>query len=165
MNREFVKADTEKDKARFLQVLESANQRTAEKGEVQWLPCHLTAEAVFGEGVEPWMLLEEGVPAAVVLLVQEDPTFWPDKAGEKALYIHRLAVAKGFEGRGLAHAVLDFAAEYARNLGIPLLRLDCKADRQKLRQVYEAWGFRFVDLAEADVPGEHLCNARYEFTL
>ena len=58
MNREFVKADTEKDKARFLQVLESANQRTAEKGEVQWLPCHLTAEAGFGEGVEPWMLLE-----------------------------------------------------------------------------------------------------------
>ena len=83
MNREFVKADTEKDKARFLQVLESANQRTAEKGEAQWLPCHLTAEAVFGEGVEPWMLLEEGVPAAVVLLVQEDPVSGRTRPGKR----------------------------------------------------------------------------------
>lgn len=157
-----VKAETPEQKAAFLEVLASANQRMAKKGIVQWLPCHLTAEAVFEPGVEPYLLLQDGVPAATALLVIEDPLFWPEKEPGTAVYIHRLSVAEGFAGQGLGAAMLDFAAGYAREREIPCLRLDCRADREKLRQLYESCGFRFVDTVEVDVPGVHLCNARYE---
>lgn len=160
-----IKAETPEQKAAFLQVLASANERMAKKGIVQWLPCHLTAEAVFEPGVEPYLLLQEGVPAATALLVTVDPVFWPEKEPGTAVYLHRLSVAEGFAGQGLAAAMVEFAADYARERKIPFLRLDCRADREKLRQLYEGCGFRFVDTVEVDVPGVHLCNARYERSL
>lgn len=160
-----IKAETPEHKAAFLQVLSSANGRMAKKGIVQWLPCHLTAEAVFEPGVEPYILLQDGVPAATALLVTEDSLFWPEKEPGTAVYIHRLSVAEGFAGQGLAAAMVEFAAGYARERNIPFLRLDCRADRQKLRRLYESCGFRFVDTVEVDVPGVHLCNARYERSL
>lgn len=159
---EIIKAETPEQKAAFLEVLSSANQRMAKKGIAQWLPCHLTAEAVFEPGVEPYLLLQDGVPAATVLLVTVDPVFWPEKESESAVYLHRLSVAEGFAGQGLAAAMVEFAAGYARERKIPFLRLDCRADREKLRRLYEGCEFRFVDIVEVDVPGTHLCNARYE---
>src|SRR5699024_8459406 len=100
----------------------------AKKNIVQWLPCHLTAEAAFEPGVEPYLLFSDGIPAATALLVTCDPVFWPEKKPGSAVYIHRLSVAEGFSGQGLAEKMLQFAADYAQNLGIPCLRLDCRAD-------------------------------------
>ncbi len=157
-----VKAETPEQKAAFLEVLASANQRMVKKGIVQWLPCHLTAEAVFEPGKEPYLLLQDGVPAATALFSVEDPVFWPDKEPGSAVYVHRFSVAEKFAGSGLPQELLAFAESYARERKIPFLRLDCRADRNKLRAVYEAFGFRFVDIVEVDVPGVHLCNARYE---
>ena len=159
---EIVKADTQALREAFLQVLESANERMAEKGIVQWLPCHLTAEAVFTPGTEPYLLMADGTPAATVLLVTQDEVFWPEKEANSAVYLHRISVAKGFSGKGLAAAMIKFAAEYAESRGIPCLRLDCRSDREKLRRLYENCGFCFFDTIEVDVPGVHLCNARYE---
>ena len=157
------KAETSLQRTAFLQVLESANRRMEKKGIVQWLPCHLTAEAVFEENVEPFLLEKDGQPAATALLAVEDTVFWPEKEKNSAVYVHRLSVAEGFAGEGLAGKMLAFAADYARKRGIPYLRLDCRGDREKLRKLYEAFGFRFVDTVEVDVPGVHLCNARYEY--
>lgn len=160
-----IKAETPQQKAAFLQVLASANERMAKKGIVQWLPCHLTAEAVFEPDKEPYLLVKDGVPVATALFSTEDPVFWPDKEPGSAIYIHRFAVAEAFAGSGLPQRLLEFAADYARERNIPCLRLDCRADRERLRAVYEAFGFRFVDTVEVDVPGVHLCNARYERSL
>lgn len=165
MRIQIIKAETEEQKEQFLQVLRSANDRMAQKGIIQWLPCHLTAEAVFAEEIEPYLLLCDGIPAATALLVTEDPVFWPEKEKGSAVYIHRLSVAQDFAGMGLADRMLAFAAGYARGQGIPCLRLDCRADREKLCALYESFGFRFVDTVEVDVPGVHLCNARYEYCL
>ena len=76
---EIRKATTAQEREQFLQVLRSANDRMAKKNIVQWLPCHLTAEAVFEPGVEPYLLFSDGIPAATALLVTCDPVFWPEK--------------------------------------------------------------------------------------
>lgn len=157
------KAETPVQRAAFLQVLESANRRMEKKGIVQWLPCHLTEEAVFEENVEPFLLTKDGQPAVTALLVTEDPVFWPEKEKGSAVYIHRFSVVEEFAGTGLPQKMMSFAVEYAKQRGIPFLRLDCRADRTKLRAVYEAFGFHFVDTVEVDVPGVHLCNSRYEY--
>ena len=47
-----------------------------------------------------------------------------------------------FKGRGVARALLEWATRHARAQGRGLLRLDCDANRPKLRALYESCGFR-----------------------
>ncbi|HEY9735297.1 MAG TPA: GNAT family N-acetyltransferase, partial [Trichocoleus sp.] len=39
-------------------------------------------------------------------------------------------------------ALMQWAVEHSRELGKRYLRLDCAADRSRLRQLYEKFGFR-----------------------
>lgn len=51
-------------------------------------------------------------------------------------------VRRAFKGQGVSTALLEWAAGQARSLGRRWLRLDCDADRPKVRAVYERFGFR-----------------------
>ena len=53
-----------------------------------------------------------------------------------------LAAGAGTRLGGVAKALLEWAVGHARAQGRPLLRLDCDADRPKLRGLYESCGFR-----------------------
>jgi GNAT superfamily N-acetyltransferase len=82
--------------------------------------------------------------ATCMFLHNEDRLFWPLAALGEALYIHRLAVARKFAGRGYAHAMLDWAADEARRQGRLFLRLDCEP-RAKLLALYRNAGYRRID--------------------
>lgn len=70
----------------------------------------------------------------------------PGAAGPAdAAYIHKLAVTEAYRGTGLASRMLGAAEEVCRRDGIPLMRLDCSADRPKLVQWYLDRGYRAVD--------------------
>jgi GNAT superfamily N-acetyltransferase len=56
--------------------------------------------------------------------------------------VHRLVVRRAFKGHGVARALLEWAVTHARAHGRGLLRLDCDANRPKLRALYESCGFR-----------------------
>jgi GNAT superfamily N-acetyltransferase len=56
--------------------------------------------------------------------------------------VHRLAVRRANAGQGISIALLQWAVEHARSLGKRYLRLDCDADRPRLRALYEGFGFR-----------------------
>src|SRR5262249_23142753 len=88
---------------------------------------------------------EEGSAAAqaagTVKFQLDDLLFWPDFPESTSAYIHRLAVARRFAGRGVSTAILEWAAELTRTLGRSFLRLDCDAARPALRSVYERFGF------------------------
>jgi GNAT superfamily N-acetyltransferase len=91
----------------------------------------------------------------------EDLLFWPDHPEPAAVYLHRIAIRRSFAGRGIPQIMLTWAVEYARSLGKKFLRLDCEANRPKLRLLYESFGF--VHHSDKQV-GPYLV-ARYEFTL
>ncbi len=76
-------------------------------------------------------------------LTLDDPLFWPDAAADDAVYLHRLAVRRSHAGGVVSAVVLDWALAHAAELGRPFLRLDCKANRPRLRAVYERFGFAF----------------------
>jgi len=99
-----------------------------------------------------------GEAAGVVRIQLEDALMWPEARADEALYVHRLAVRRAFVGAGIAQALLSFAAERARSLGRAWLRLDCEAQRPKLRAVYERFGFAHHSDFRV---GPHLV-ARYE---
>src|SRR5438105_95526 len=52
----------------------------------------------------------KGELCACMYLHNEDTVFWPQARSGEALYVHRLAVAREFAGRGLSLMMLDWAA-------------------------------------------------------
>ena len=72
----------------------------------------------------------------------EDRLFWPDQDGRDSAFVHRLAVRRTHAGHGISTALLQWAVDRARSLGRKWLRLDCDAERARLRTVYERFGFR-----------------------
>jgi GNAT superfamily N-acetyltransferase len=84
-----------------------------------------------------------GEPAGAIRFQLEDALFWPDRPAGEAAFVHRLVVRRAFKGRGVSRALLAWAVSHAREHGRRLLRLDCDADRAKLRALYESCGFRF----------------------
>jgi ribosomal protein S18 acetylase RimI-like enzyme len=93
-----------------------------------------------------------GELAACMYLHNEDKLFWPQDPPGQAFYIHRLAVARKYAGRGVAHAMLDWAAEETRRERRPYLRLDCEP-RPKLLALYHSAGFTRVDEKPIEVIG------------
>ena len=91
--------------------------------------------------------------ASCMFLHDEDRLFWPHVVPGEAFYIHRLAVARKFAGRGYARAMLEWAAGEARAKGRAFLRLDCEP-RAKLLALYRGAGYSPVDPAPIQV-GEH----------
>jgi GNAT superfamily N-acetyltransferase len=107
-------------------------------------PADLLAEASIAADVDAglfWMAEVDGVPAGVARLQPSDPDFWPDVPDGTSLFLHRLAVRRAVAGQGVSTALLRFAVERTRALGLESLRLDCVADRPKLRAIYERFGF------------------------
>jgi GNAT superfamily N-acetyltransferase len=91
-------------------------------------------------------------PAATMLLQSSDPIYWPEAAPHTALYLHKIAVLREFAGRGWLTRLVDFAAQDARDCGIPRLRLDTLW-RSPLQDLYARHGFVAVDEAALVVHG------------
>ena len=60
-----------------------------------------------------------------------------------ALCIHRLAVDPGVRRRGVAAALLAFAADLARSKGLTSLRVDSFSQNYRAVSLYEQSGFQF----------------------
>ena len=84
----------------------------------------------------------EDVAAGVVKFQTEDLVFWSDVFQEDSAFIHRLAVRRSFAGGSVSTTLIQWAIERSRDLGKHFLRLDCAADRSRLRLVYENFGFQ-----------------------
>jgi GNAT superfamily N-acetyltransferase len=97
----------------------------------------------------------------VMKLEMEDITFWPDVPSGDSLFVHRLAVRRAFSGGPISTALLDFARSEAIRRERRYLRLDCAADRPKLRNVYESFGFRY----HSDKTVGTFTVARYEYKI
>lgn len=83
--------------------------------------------------------------AGVVRFEREDLTFWPDAEPGTSAFLHKLAVRRAWAGQGVSAALLAFGRDHARRLDLRYLRLDCVADRQPLRTLYEGFGFTLHD--------------------
>jgi GNAT superfamily N-acetyltransferase len=86
---------------------------------------------------ETWLAMVGDRISGTITLDWSDP-MWSDFAGT-AGYVHRMAVCR--RAAGLGAAMLDWAAESARQRGCTALRLDCVASNHRLRAYYESAGF------------------------
>lgn len=103
----------------------------------------------------------EGVPAGTIIYQTEDREYWPEARPGEAAYLHRMAVIRRHAGGKVSSALLRWAVARARADGYRLLRLDCLADRPRLRAMYERFGFRYH--SDRVVPPYRV--ARYELSI
>jgi GNAT superfamily N-acetyltransferase len=132
-------------------------------GVVMWEDGELDAGRIAAEvsGGHFHLAEVDGEPAGAIRFQLEDVLFWPDRPPGEAAFVHRLVVRRAFRGRGVSRALLEWAMGHAREHGRALLRLDCDADRPKLRALYEGCGFKFHSYRQV---GAYYVS-RYEFPL
>ena len=125
------------------------------RGMALWGPNEISYEALVHVAEANELVIGRIGSEAVtcMYLHNEDRLFWPNKPNGEAFYIHRLAVARKYAGRGFAHAMLEWAEDEARRTGRRFVRLDCEP-RAKLLQLYKAAGYVRIDAAPIQV-GEH----------
>lgn len=113
-------------------------------GTIMWVEGELEEERVRAEAVAGMFVVAEvdGRVAGAMRFQLEDRLFWPDVDDIDSAFVHRLAVRRACAGQGISTALLEWAVDRARTLGKRYLRLDCDADRSRLRALYERFGFR-----------------------
>jgi GNAT superfamily N-acetyltransferase len=127
-----------------------------EQGELG--PAGIGAEVAAGQ----FYLAEiDGDVAGAIRYQEEDALFWPDLPAGESAFVHRLVVSRAFKGRGVSEALLAWAVAHARSRGKKALRLDCDANRQKLRDLYERAGFRLHSYRQV----QSYYVSRYEYLL
>jgi len=113
-------------------------------GTVMWVEGELEEVRVRAEVDAGMFVIAEidGHIAGALRFQLEDRLFWPDLHGRDSAFVHRLAVRRAFARRGVSTALLEWTVGRARALGKQYLRLDCDAERSRLRAFYERFGFR-----------------------
>ena len=113
-------------------------------GTTMWVEGELEEHRVRAEAEAGMFVVAEidGHVVGAIRFQLEDQLFWPDLDGRDSAFVHRLAVRRAHAGQGISVALLQWAVERARSLHKRYLRLDCDADRPRLRELYEGFGFR-----------------------
>jgi len=136
---------TEHEVGDFVAVLKDAAIWLKNEGMEMWDPNQLSAVHLLKYNSIDQLFIGymNHEAAAVMILQEEDPTFWPDAKGD-SLFIHKLAVRRDYAKQGYSRAMIQWAKTRARSLNKKYVRLDCAADRPKLREFYELQGFQKV---------------------
>lgn len=111
-------------------------------GTIMWVEGELEEPRVRAEAGMFVVAESDGRIVGAIRFQLDDPLFWPDIDGGDSAFVHRLAVRRSHAGQGVSTALLQWAVDRARALGKRYLRLDCDADRPRLRALYERFGFR-----------------------
>ena len=77
-------------------------------------------------------------------IAYEDPAIWGSHERGAHLYLHRIARAAHYPGRGLMDAILAWAVHECARLGRDGLRVDTWASNAALIGFYQGRGFRLV---------------------
>jgi GNAT superfamily N-acetyltransferase len=139
-----VRQATLEDLSTVTEILAEAALWLEQKNMLLWQQEHICAAAV-REDIELglfYIAFCEGCAAGVVKFQTEDWVFWSDISQTDSAFLHRLAVRRRFAGGVVSTQIFQWAVRYSRELGKHFLRLDCVADRPRLRLIYENFGFR-----------------------
>ena len=96
------------------------------------------------EGGRLLRVMDSDALVGVFSVAYEDQAIWGEREHGQHVYLHRIARAAMYPGRGLMDAVLTWARAHCRALGRAGLRMDTWASNAPLIAFYERQGFRVV---------------------
>lgn len=94
--------------------------------------------------VRLFRVLDDDALVGVFSVAYEDEAIWGEHERGEHIYLHRIARAAAYPGRGLIAAVLTWARAHCRTLGRAGLRMDTWASNEPLISFYERQGFHIV---------------------
>jgi ribosomal protein S18 acetylase RimI-like enzyme len=89
-------------------------------------------------------VLDGDTLAGVFSVAYADEAIWAERERDAHIYLHRIARAPGYVGRGLIQAVLAWARAECRALGREGLRMDTWSSNTPLIDYYRRLGFTLV---------------------
>ena len=141
-------------------VLQDAARWLADGGRALWSGADIGHERVLQDtsaGLFHVALDGEQV-VGVMKFELADAYFWPEILPGTSAFIHKLAIRRAWAKKGVSIELLTHARARAQQLERAYLRLDCVADRQGLRKLYEDFGFTLHSVVQKGATS----FARYE---
>jgi GNAT superfamily N-acetyltransferase len=89
-------------------------------------------------------VIDDQTTAAVFSVAYEDPAIWGELERGAHLYLHRIARAADWNGRGVMDVILSWAAAECRSLARAGIRIDTWASNAELIAFYQRRGFTLV---------------------
>ena len=131
------------DLEKMYAITKSCGKQMIENGIFQWNELYPSKE-VLQKDIELqqiWKLTNSNSVVGIIVLTEiEDKEYknvkWLTK-NIKNLYIHRLAVAPKFQGKGCAQALMNFAEDYAKENNYKSVRLDTFSQNKRNQHFYE----------------------------
>lgn len=129
------------------------------RGIYQWRPEHFYIEKVIrfmSDGSAVYLAELDSKYVGTYVITWADPYIWQELDSLEAGYIHKFAVNRDYQGRGIGSVLLQSAEQQIRQQGRALIRLDCMADNTRLNQYYQEHGYQFVRRLNGDGWGANL---------
>lgn len=95
------------------------------------------------------------------ILIEYDERYWKDHIDDKAFYFHKFVVKNEYKAQGYSGYILEWAKQYAKEMGKDYLRLDYNEERTYLKQMYTSHGFVRKGMVRND-DGDVLVIAEHE---
>ncbi len=143
-------------------VLQDAARWLAEGGRPLWSGADIGDERVLQDTTAGlFHVARDGEQMVGVMKFElEDAYFWPEVLPGTSAFIHKLAVRRAWAKKGVSIELLTYARARAQQLERAYLRLDCVADRDGLRKLYEDFGFALHSVVQKGATS----FARYELS-
>lgn len=134
---------THKDLDQLFLLTKKCGKHLIEKGVFQWNDYYPSKEILTKdiELQQIWKLeIDKKIIGIIVLTEIEDKEYnnvkWLTK-NTNNLYIHRLAIAPSYQGKGYAQKLMNFAENYAVENKFASIRLDTFSQNKRNQQFYE----------------------------
>ena len=123
-----------------------ANGRETQRGVGSPVWPEFTAVAILHEisAGRLFLVLDDEVTAGVFSVAHEDPAIWRELERGTHLYLHRIARAADWNGRGLMDVILSWAVGECHSLRREGIRIDTWASNAELIAFYQGRGFTLV---------------------
>ena len=149
MNYQFRKALRSEIPAIWM-ILQQAIKRRKEEGSSQWQDGYPNPEMIKKDIQKEagYVLTEaETIVGYCAVLINDEPQYekiigkW--LSNEDYVVVHRVAIAEGQTGKGLALKLMAFIETYARNKNIYSIKADTNFDNPAMKHIFDKLGYHF----------------------
>lgn len=149
MNKHFRKA-THQDIPYIWTILQSAILRRKNDGSNQWQDGYPNPEVIkedINKEVGYVLVYDEEIVGYVAILINDEPEYaniegsW--LSNEDFVVFHRVAIAEGWIGKGLAKKLMEQVENFSRSCGIKSIKADTNFDNLPMLRLFEKLGYEY----------------------
>ncbi|NER14299.1 GNAT family N-acetyltransferase [Leptobacterium flavescens] len=146
-----IRLASENDIERVLKVTRACNLHMRTNGIAQWTDDYPSRESFKLDVSRKELYVLESknkVIGCIVISTYMDEVYKPVRwltPNKNNIYVHRLAVDPGEQGKGLAQKLMDYAENYARMNKFVSLRLDTFSQNPRNQKFYEVRGYKRLE--------------------